>query len=439
MVDIIQSLLIVFFEMICCRIFFDTFFRNNAGSLMKLVQIVLLTLCMTMAALVLNDSFWLRQFIAINIEAWFMYWMYKDNLKKIYVLTFFFQGILLAIDSLVLAVTSRFFVNEALPESEYIVPAMMVVAFGKIFLFLCVLIIQRLFGKKIIGVITGKDWIKLLCFPAFTILILSLLSRFFTHLENPEQADVLFIIAFGLIGLNVVVLYLINGIIKREMQMSDDRLLKLQMENQMTLYHSMAENLEKQRMQTHEFKNRILCISSLLEQNDYGKLTEYVGGIYRELNARNDSINTNNAIANAILNTKYQEALQKDILFVLQANDLTGLTMEDDDLVTVLSNLLNNAIEACEACRDGTGMIKMKLLKDKDEIVISVKNTYANEVHEENNRIITSKTTDVEEHGIGVKNILRIVKKYGGSHLIKYDGKEFSFSIIIPCQEKNSK
>lgn len=435
MVDVIQSLLIVFFEMICCRIFFDTFFRNNAGSLMKLVQLVLLTLCTTIVALALNDSLWLRQFGAINVEALFMYWMYRGNLKKIYVLTFFFQGLLLAVDSLVWAVTSRFFVKEALPESEYYVPAMMVVAFGKILLFLCVLIIQQLFGKKIIGVITGKDWIKLLCFPAFTILTLSLLSRFFTHLENQEQADVLFIIAFGLIGMNIVVFYLINDIIKREMQLSEERLLKLQMENQMILYHSMAENLEKQRMQTHEFKNQILCISSLLEQNNYDKLTEYVGGIYEDLNTRNDSIDTNNSIANAILNTKYQETLQKNILFVLQANDLSGLAMEDDDLVTILSNLLNNAIEACEACEDNR-VIKMKLLKEPEEIIIAVKNSYSHEIFVENNAILTSKTTEAEEHGIGIKNILRIVEKYGGSHLIKYDGEKFYFSIIIPCQKK---
>ncbi len=216
------------------------------------------------------------------------------------------------------------------------------------------------------------------------------------------------------------------------MQISEDRMLKLQMENQIALYNSMSENLENQRMQAHEFKNRILCISSLLEQNNLQELREYVGRINNELNCKNYMVyNTNHAIVNAILNAKYQEMLQKNILFVLKANNLAGLNMEEDDLVIVLSNLLNNAIEACEACEIGNRIIKMKFLKEGEEIIITIKNTYRHAVQKENNHFITSKTTEMAEHGIGIKNIQRIVEKYGGYHHIHYENGEFTFLIII--------
>ena len=212
MVDAIQGFLIVIFEMLCCCIFFDTFFKSKTSSFKKGLQILLLTFCVTMAALIFSDNLLIRQLLVVNIQALFMFWMYNGSLKKIYILALIFQGIVLTVDSLVLAITSRFFVDENLPESDYIVPAMMVVAFGKIVLFLCVLIIQRIFWKKNIGVIRGDDWAKLLCFPAFTILIILLLCRYFIHLENQRQADVLFVVAFGLIGLNIMMLFLINGI-----------------------------------------------------------------------------------------------------------------------------------------------------------------------------------------------------------------------------------
>ena len=46
--------------------------------------------------------------------------------------------------------------------------------------------------------------------------------------------------------------------------------------------------------------------------------------------------------------------------------------MCDEDIVVILSNLLNNAIEACEKC-SGKKFMKMKLVKEKDNIIISVK------------------------------------------------------------------
>ena len=59
-----------------------------------------------------------------------------------------------------------------------------------------------------------------------------------------------------------------------------------------------------------------------------------------------DYIKTNNVIIDAILNSKYKETLDKGIVFIFQINDLSGIKMRDEDIVVILSNLLNNAIEA---------------------------------------------------------------------------------------------
>lgn len=38
-----------------------------------------------------------------------------------------------------------------------------------------------------------------------------------------------------------------------------------------------------------------------------------------------------------------------------------------------------------------------------------------------------------EEHGVGIKNIVRVIEKYNGSYIIKDNNEEFYFSIIIPA------
>lgn len=137
-----------------------------------------------------------------------------------------------------------------------------------------------------------------------------------------------------------------------------------------------------------------------------------------------------------MLNTKYHEAVEKGIVFVFRVNDLSRLKIKDEDIVTILSNLLNNAMEACEIC-DGKKVIKLKFVKEEELIIISVKNTFSHSIRYENGEIKSTKLSESEEHGVGIKNIVRIVEKYKGSYTMKEHNKEFYFSIMISMEEKN--
>ena len=79
--------------------------------------------------------------------------------------------------------------------------------------------------------------------------------------------------------------------------------------------------------------------------------------------------------------------MDKGIVFIFQINDLSGIKMCDEDIVVILSNLLNNAIEACEKC-SGKKFMKMKLVKEKDNIIISVKNTYDGKLNIKDGEIV---------------------------------------------------
>ena len=63
--------------------------------------------------------------------------------------------------------------------------------------------------------------------------------------------------------------------------------------------------------------------------------------------------------------------------------------------MVIMSNLLNNAIEACEKCRVDK-IIKLKIVIEDNNAIISVKNTYENAVIYENGEIQTTKILDTE-------------------------------------------
>lgn len=281
-------------------------------------------------------------------------------------------------------------------------------------------------------VMLDTEWLRFLFFPVFTIAAISAMLSAFRYVQTIQQANLLSIIAFGMVGMNIVVFYLINDILEREMKMHENKVFQIQAKNQLEMYRSISENFDKQKRKTHEYKNQIACIESLLDKKQYSKLDEYVKKISGSLNNEPDAINTNNIIVNAILNTKYQEAEAKGIVFVFKVNDLSELKMKDEDVVTILANLLNNAIEACELCEDKK-VIKFKFVKEDDIIIIAVKNTFNYDVIYENGEIKSTKTSNVDEHGVGIKNVLKIIDKYDGSYVIEDKDKEFFFSIIIPA------
>lgn len=143
-------------------------------------------------------------------------------------------------------------------------------------------------------------------------------------------------------------------------------------------------------------------------------------------------IDTNNAIVNAVLNTKYREAQEAGIVFALRVNDLSGLRMEEEDTVTVLCNLLDNAIEACREC-DGKKVIRLKFVIEDGMVKIGIRNTFRTPVVYEHGEIKTTKTFQKEEHGAGIKNIIEVIEKYEGSYVIEDENGEFYFSIVIPA------
>lgn len=90
------------------------------------------------------------------------------------------------------------------------------------------------------------------------------------------------------------------------------------------------------------------CIMALAQGGEYEKLKSYLVGMRMEMLEQDDCIDTNNILVNAILNSKYQEAKNKGITFVIKINDLSNIKLLDEDIVLLLYNLLNNAFEACE-------------------------------------------------------------------------------------------
>ena len=424
-----QSFCIVALEIFCCKIFFETFceVRYTEKKLRNNMIIFILILLIYGTAIFLADNLVIKEVVIVGVTATVMYRYLQINLLKSFLLSGLFHALLLLVDYLTLLLAVTFFEGITQLGQEYIIEGVLTIVLAKTVLFFCVILFKQYIGRKRAILLSDAEWLKFIYFPVFTICILVAMINTLGGMENQKAEEIFFVIAIGLAGMNIVVFYLINDILEREYRIRENELFKVQVSNQMKLYQSISENFEKHRRKTHEFKTQILCIDSLLANKNLKEVEEYVRGM---LSKELDAINTNHTIINAILNTKYAEAIDKAILFVIKINDLSEIKIRDEDIIVILSNLLNNAIEAC--AKSDKKVIKVKFVREKQSVILSVRNTYQGEISCHNGEILTTKEENKDEHGIGIHNIIDTIKKYNGSYVIKAEKGEFYFSIIIP-------
>lgn len=376
----------------------------------------------------------IKMLMIIVIMLLVMRFLYDISIVKALILVFFVQSIMTLIDYIIIMILAKLYGDITALESASALIGRLIIILSRLILFVGLIILSRISTKKnnsVTADMSDKEWIQFLIFPIFTICAVMLMTSSVIKSYHSDIIAIYYIIAIGLIVLNLVVFHLISEILENSRNMKEAEALRRQSIGQLELYNSMRENYNIQRQRTHEYKNQIVCMDMLMKKKDYSKLEDYIGNISDGLDAQLDMVDTNNDVVNAIFNAKYYEAIKNDVLVVLKINDLSDIKISDNDIVTILSNLLDNAIEAAKQCDIGKRIVKIKMLYEDAVLSIAVSNSYkAEPVLTEDGYIRTTKK-DREEHGWGMRNVVATLEKYNAEYIIDYKNGEFVFSIIM--------
>ena len=200
--------------------------------------------------------------------------------------------------------------------------------------------------------------------------------------------------------------------------------------NQMQL---LKENFESQnsgdeeiRRFRHDYKNHMIVISTLLSSGKVKDATEYTQKLGESVKGTVAAIKTGNLAADAIINHKAKAAFDNNIE-IIYTGYIPTKCIEDIDICAVLSNLLDNAIEATEKCSTGR-VIKIEANLVNEFFILSVSNPYISVKTDKRGNLRTTKK-DKANHGIGMKNIARIVEKYNGAMFTEQEYSIFTTNI----------
>lgn len=207
----------------------------------------------------------------------------------------------------------------------------------------------------------------------------------------------------------------------------DMLLLRQHMELQQESMSALEQSYRLQRKSTHEFEHHMQVLSDLLEREENAAARDYLSRLKKNRSIRSMSVSANHPVVDVILNQKYQTARENGIIMQLQVNDLSSLTIPGDSLTVVLTNLLDNAIEACRR-RDGHREIICSLLWDEG-LYLSIRNT-SEPVAAIDGKLPTTKP-DSLSHGFGLLSVTYVLDQLGAEYTFGYAEGWFSFAAEI--------
>lgn len=222
--------------------------------------------------------------------------------------------------------------------------------------------------------------------------------------------------------------YLSSRVRQQELQELEVRMQRQRLEMQTESINALEQNYRLQRKITHEFEHHIQVLDDLLEAGALEEARIFVRQLRGSRSYRSIGVNSRHTIIDVILNQKYQTAQENDIRMQIQVNDLSRVTLPTDTLVVILSNLLDNAIEACRSL-DGYREIDCRVLYE-DGLYVAIRNT-SKPVEIQNNTIATSKN-DTLNHGYGLNNICFLLDKMAAEYTFDYSDGWFYFAAEIP-------
>lgn len=180
----------------------------------------------------------------------------------------------------------------------------------------------------------------------------------------------------------------------------------------------------------HDWKNHMIVMQGLLEQGDVEEAKAY----FDELSGKTDmskwKVATGNETLDMILAPKMLSMQEKGIDFDFEGC-LNGISyMKPADLCIVFSNLIDNAIEATEQCKEKKE-IHVKVTHSEEYCMIVIFNSFNHKIVYTEGVLMTTKE-DIKNHGIGLGNVKEILTKYSGNLENEAGDEWFKTKILLP-------
>lgn len=294
-------------------------------------------------------------------------------------------------------------------------------------LFTTILILSRFIAKES----SFKVPLSFFIFPVALMISLSIFYYIcaFCGVNSTGQ------IALAIISLILIVPTILLFLIYQRNIEKENELFRLKnemdkVETEKTYYGILDKQNQDLRIYAHDAKNHLAAIRSL---NTDPQIEDYLNKITESLTTYSKVSRSGNHSLDVIINRYVTECSIKDVKITFDTRLKNLEYVEGYDLVTILGNLLDNALESAEKSEKREITLSTDYRNTYDVLIIT--NSCDTAPKSSNEKLLTTKK-DKKLHGIGIKSVMKTLAKYNGDYDWEYDGENKVFTATVMMSER---
>ena len=346
---------------------------------------------------------------------------YKSDMKK-RILSIFLIYIILMCIEMTIALMSGYFNFSILSVNDYSSEYGLIAV--KLLSYAVSLILNNHKNIKNGEIVPNLSWVCIVLMPVSSLYIILMIFQ----AQGLSQIQVTISIVLTL-TINFTAFYLYDAIIESLSEKTERLLLEQQNKYYDSQFNLMKESVSSTSELRHDLKNHMSAIYMLAENDEKEQLLMHVSEIIKVCSNQRQYSHSGNIIIDSIVNFRIQEAEQKNIKLRFSIIVPEKIEIPSFDMTVILGNLLDNAIRAASGLKENR-YINIIIKYDRGRLIIKIDNPYEGEILKENNSLLTTRY-DKKNHGIGLKNVTKVLQKYNGYMKIDHENNIFSVMLLM--------
>jgi len=215
----------------------------------------------------------------------------------------------------------------------------------------------------------------------------------------------------------------------RERQSSMERLAEMQRVN----HELLMKQAEETKAIRHDLRHHFLMIEGFLGSQEYDRLGAYLQEIRPTVHDSEPLNIALNIVVDVLVRYYERIAKQSSIQFNARLEVGREIAIPDADLCAVISNLLENACDACKRQTGGERFISLGMRQTGASLLIHMENSADSRVRKKGAGFLSSK--EEGRIGYGLSSVATIAKRYGGEAGFTWNDKDNIFVSTVLLKE----